>query len=80
VTEIFSTYGTIKSVEFPIDRNHLHTRGYSYIEFTTPEEAENAMKHMDGGVCFFVFFLGVISISLVICESQNFIPICKTAS
>lgn len=24
-------------------------RGIAYIEYTTPDEAENAMKHMDGG-------------------------------
>lgn len=24
-------------------------RGFAYVEFTNPDEAENAMKHMDGG-------------------------------
>ena len=23
--------------------------GFAYIEYSTPEEAQNAMKHMDGG-------------------------------
>jgi RNA recognition motif-containing protein len=50
ILEIFSTYGTVKSVDFPQDRLHTHTgRGFAYIEFETPNEAENAMKHMDGG-------------------------------
>jgi RNA-binding protein with serine-rich domain 1 len=51
ILEIFSTYGTVKSVDFPQDRLHTHTgRGFAYIEFETPNEAENAMKHMDGGM------------------------------
>lgn len=51
LNEIFSVYGTIKAVELPNERNalnHLH-RGFAYIEFATADEAENAMKHMDGG-------------------------------
>lgn len=50
IYEIFSTYGTIKTVEFQYDRIHSHLgRGFAYVEFSTPDEAENAMKHMDGG-------------------------------
>lgn len=50
VHEIFSTYGTVKAVEFPMDRLHPHNgRGYAYVEFSNADEAENAMKHMDGG-------------------------------
>ena len=26
-----------------------YTRGFAYVEFETADEAENAMKHMDGG-------------------------------
>lgn len=51
LNEIFAVYGTVKAVEFPNERgalNHLH-RGFAYIEFSTADEAENAMKHMDGG-------------------------------
>lgn len=48
--EIFSAYGVIKNVEFQYDRLHPHLgRGFAYVEFSTPDEAENAMKHMDGG-------------------------------
>lgn len=50
VIEIFSCYGEIKTVEFPTDRNHPQNgRGFCYVEFSNPDEAENAMKHMDGG-------------------------------
>lgn len=56
VLEIFSTYGTVKGVELPMDRLHNTGRGFAYIEFETPAEAENAMKHMDGGkICSFAF-------------------------
>lgn len=37
-------------VEMPMDRLHPHmSRGYAYVEFETPEEAQKALKHMDGG-------------------------------
>lgn len=50
IQEIFATYGTVKTVEFPMDRLHPHNgRGYAYVEFSNADEAENAMKHMDGG-------------------------------
>ena len=50
ILEIFGSYGAIKHVEFPKDHTHPHlTRGYAYVEFTNADEAENAMKHMDGG-------------------------------
>lgn len=33
-----------------MDRFHPKLgRGFAYIEYTNPEDAENAMKHMDGG-------------------------------
>lgn len=50
ITEIFSSYGAVKFVEFPVDRLHPPSgRGYAYVEFESAEQAENAMKHMDGG-------------------------------
>lgn len=50
IQEIFSTYGKIKMVEMPMDRVHPHlSRGYAYVEFESPEEAQKALKHMDGG-------------------------------
>ena len=44
------TYGTIKDIEMLSDRMHSHfSRGFAYIEYGTPEEAEKAIRHMDGG-------------------------------
>ncbi|XP_061562570.1 RNA-binding protein with serine-rich domain 1-like isoform X2 [Phycodurus eques] len=50
IQEIFSTYGKIKMIDMPMNRVHPHlSKGYAYIEFETPEEAEKALIHMDGG-------------------------------
>lgn len=50
VMEIFSVYGEIKNVEYPTDRFHPYNgRGFCYVEYANPDDAENAMKHMDGG-------------------------------
>lgn len=50
IHEIFSNYGSVKFIEFPIDRFHPKLgRGFAYIEYVNAEDAENAMKHMDGG-------------------------------
>ncbi len=52
IMEIFSTYGKIKMIDMPMNRVHPHlSKGYAYVEFETPEEAEKALKHMDGGEC-----------------------------
>lgn len=38
-------------VDFAVDKLHPnHGRGFAYVEFETADEAENAMKHMDGGM------------------------------
>jgi RNA-binding protein with serine-rich domain 1 len=50
VIEIFSCYGEIKVVDFPKDRYHPQNgRGFCYVEYLNPDDAINAMKHMDGG-------------------------------
>lgn len=50
VLEIFSSFGTVKNVEFPTDRYHPNFgRGMAYVEYATSEDCESAMKHMDGG-------------------------------
>lgn len=52
IQEIFSTYGKIKMIDMPMDRLHPHlSKGYCYVEYETADEAEKALKHMDGGVC-----------------------------
>jgi len=48
--EIFAIYGSLRNVDMPVDRQHTHLgRGYAYVEFENPEDAEKALKHMDGG-------------------------------
>lgn len=50
VIEIFATFGEVRNVEFPTDRFHPQNgRGFCYVEFVNPDDAETAMKHMDGG-------------------------------
>ena len=50
VMEIFSVYGTVKHIEMRSDPMHpQYSRGFAYVEYSTPEEAEKAVKHMDGG-------------------------------
>lgn len=50
IQEIFGTYGKVKMVDMPVDRLHPHlSKGYAYVEFETADEAEKALKHMDGG-------------------------------
>ena len=52
IMEIFSTYGPIKSVDLPMDRIHPEfNRAFVYIEYENPDDAEKAIKHMDGGEC-----------------------------
>lgn len=37
-------------MQFEYERHQPHLgKGFAYIEFTTPDEAETAMKNMDGG-------------------------------
>uniref|UniRef100_A0A914HN37 RRM domain-containing protein n=1 Tax=Globodera rostochiensis TaxID=31243 RepID=A0A914HN37_GLORO len=48
--EIFALFGALKSCELPLDRVHVHLpRGYGYVEYEKAEDAEKALKHMDGG-------------------------------
>ena len=48
--EIFSIYGTVKSVEMLADRNHPEfSRGYAYVDFESADDAEKAVQHMNGG-------------------------------
>lgn len=42
--------GVIKFIEFPSERFHSKiSRGFAYVEYVNPDDAENAMRHMDGG-------------------------------
>lgn len=50
ILEIFKSFGPIKSVELPLDRQHPHlNRGSAFIEFEKSEDADKAIRYMDGG-------------------------------
>lgn len=50
IMEIFSNYGSIKNIDMPMDRVHSNfSKLFAYIEYEMPEEAEKAVKYMDGG-------------------------------
>ena len=37
-------------IDMPFDRLNPHlSKGYAYVEFESPDDAEKALKHMDGG-------------------------------
>lgn len=51
--EIFSCYGVVKNIDLPMDRVHSHlSRGFAYVEFENADDADKALKHMDGGNFF----------------------------
>lgn len=40
-------------IDMPSDRCHPNlSRGYAYVEYETSEDAQKALKHMDGGTFF----------------------------
>ena len=47
--EIFGCYGTVRSVDLPIDERVGLSLGYAYVKYTKSEEAEEAAAFMDGG-------------------------------
>merc|ERR550534_3635474 len=50
IKEIFSVYGTIKNIDMQKDPVHRHIyKGIAYVDFENADEADKAMKHMDGG-------------------------------
>lgn len=37
-------------IDMPPDRLHPNlSKGYAYVEYETPDDAQKALKHMDGG-------------------------------
>lgn len=50
LAEIFGVYGNLKEVDMPTDRVHTHLgKGEAFVAYATVDDAEKAMKHMDGG-------------------------------
>ena len=50
VLELFSKYGEVKDVIFPLDRDSGKTRGFAFISLKT-EEAETAIAEVNGTEC-----------------------------
>lgn len=49
IREIFSNFGTLKSVELAIDKSVNLPRGFAYVEYENKEDATKAQAHMNGG-------------------------------
>ena len=49
IQEIFSNYGKIKTVDFPLDHVTGFNQGYSYVEFYYTKCATDAFNYMDEG-------------------------------
>ena len=48
IFDIFSKYGQIKSIHLNMDRRTGYAKGYALIEYEQFEEAEQAIKQMNG--------------------------------
>ncbi|KAI9024114.1 hypothetical protein DFJ74DRAFT_667466 [Hyaloraphidium curvatum] len=48
VREIFGNYGTVKEVAVPMNRQIDANKGFAFITYSTQDEAEAAIAHMDG--------------------------------
>lgn len=58
-------YGTIKLIDMPNDRTHPNmSRGFAYIEYENSEDAEKAIKYMDGGMFCFFLLNSICSVSM----------------
>lgn len=47
--EAFSAYGRVTNVHLPIDYETKRNKGYAFIQYATPEEAQLAVARADGG-------------------------------
>jgi RNA recognition motif-containing protein len=48
VSSIFSDYGTVKSVQIPIDRETGRVRGFAFVEMETDAEEMAAIEALNG--------------------------------
>lgn len=46
--DAFSSFGTVTEVKIILDRDTGRSRGFGFVNFTSPEEAEVALQEMDG--------------------------------
>jgi len=48
LSELFSRFGNVVSVSIPTDRETGRKRGFAFVEMETQEEAEAAIKELNG--------------------------------
>ena len=48
IKAFFGIHGEIKSIQLPKDRYSGELRGFGFVEFTTPKEAETALADLNG--------------------------------
>lgn len=46
--EVFAEYGTVKTVQLPIDRETNKKRGFGFVEMSTDAEEAEAIDQLDG--------------------------------
>lgn len=46
--KVFADYGTVKSVQLPVDRESGKKRGFGFVEMETDAEEEEAIQDLDG--------------------------------
>ncbi len=46
--EVFAAHGTVESARVITDRMTGRSRGFGFVEMSTPEEAEEAMQKLNG--------------------------------
>lgn len=48
LTELFSKYGTVTEVKIITDRNTGRSKGFAFVTFEKPEDADKAMAELNG--------------------------------
>lgn len=48
LSELFTPYGTVESVKIILDRDTGQSRGFGFVEMSTREQGEAAMRELNG--------------------------------
>lgn len=48
IRQLFSQAGTVESVSLPTDRQTGQSRGFGFVDMSTNEDADNAIRMFDG--------------------------------